>query len=245
MDRNWKSLADKLPKQPCDDLMHGVLRDVYDGGECLGPALLLFHREAVTLMDEVQELMEPEDWARLAKSKKHRWGARCTCTNCGEDFIAGYSQGGIVLADGPDGQTYSGYVESGPDSNVYLDGERVLCPHCWTELEVTRRSKLRSGRTLQCLQAEVTNIEGYSIVMYWMIHRYFDSDGGDTMHFLPYAALLVDADGRLRRFRTERLSGDARDVAWIPCSYSRDPMQIPYYSWEAANSHKIGGCGGR
>lgn len=161
MDQHWKELADKLPKQPCDDLKQSVLMDIYDSGDCLGQGLLLFHREAVTLMDEIQELMEPEDWARLEKSKKHRWGARCTCTNCGEDFIAGYSQGGIVLADGPDGQTYSGYAEPGPDSSVYFDGETVLCPLCWADLEVTHRSHLRSGRTLQCLQAEVINADGY------------------------------------------------------------------------------------
>ena len=241
MDRNWKSLADKLPKQPCNDLMDGVLSDIYDGGDCLGAGFLLFHREAVTLMDEVRELMTPEDWSRLEKSKKRRWGARCTCTNCGEDFIAGYSHGGIVLAEGPDGETYDGYVEPGPNTRMFFDGEATICPHCWTELEVMRRSKLRSGRTLQCLQAEVTNIEDYTVLMYWMVRRYFDSTGGDTTQFLPHAALLVDAEGQLRRFRAERLSGEVRDVAWIPCSYSRDPMQIPYYSWEAANSHKVGG----
>ena len=138
MDQHWKEVAQKLPKQPCDDLKQSVLMDIYDNGDCLGQSLLLFHREAVTLMDEIQELMGPGDWARLARSKKNRWGARCTCTACGEDFIAGYSQGGIVLTDGPDGQTYSGYAEPGLDSSVYFDGETVLCPYCWTDLEVTQ-----------------------------------------------------------------------------------------------------------
>ena len=241
MDQHWKEVAQKLPKQPCDDLKQIVLMDIYDNGDCLGQGLLLFHREAVTLMDEIQELMGPGDWARLARSKKNRWGARCTCTACGEDFIAGYSQGGIVLTDGPDGQTYSGYAEPGLDSSVYFDGETVLCPYCWTDLEVTHRSHLRSGRTLQCLQAEVINTDGYTVVMYWMVRRYFDAYGSDTTNFLPYAALLVDEEGRIRRFRSKRRSGEVRDIVWIPCTYSRDPMQMPYYSWEAVNHRKIGG----
>lgn len=195
MDQHWKEVAQKLPKQPCDDLKQSVLMDIYDNGDCLGQGLLLFHREAVTLMDEIQELMGPGDWARLARSKKNRWGARCTCTACGEDFIAGYSQGGIVLTDGPDGQTYSGYAEPGLDSSVYFDGETVLCPYCWTDLEVTHRSHLRSGRTLQCLQAEVINTDGYTVVMYWMVRRYFDAYGSDTTNFLPYGAERVAAYG--------------------------------------------------
>lgn len=61
MDQHWKEVAQKLPKQPCDDLKQSVLMDIYDNGDCLGQSLLLFHREAVTLMDEIQELMGPGD----------------------------------------------------------------------------------------------------------------------------------------------------------------------------------------
>lgn len=240
MDQYWKEIAPKLPIQPCDDLKQSVLMDVYDSHD-LGDPLILYHREAVTLMDEIHEIMFPEDWECLERSKKHRWGARCTCTNCGEDFIAGYSKGGIILTSGPDGQTYAGYAEPGPDTNEYLDGETVLCPHCWTDAEVTRRSDLRHGRTLQVIQAEVVNVEKYTAVMYWLVRRWLDSDGTDTTNFLPYAALLVDTDGKVRRFRGKMQSGDVREAIWLPCTYSKDPMQMPYYSWEGIKHRKIGG----
>lgn len=241
MDMNWKSLAAKLPVQPCGELKEAVLMDVYDGGE-LGGNLILYHREPVTLADEIQEIMAPEDWERWERSKRRRWGARCTCTNCGEDFIAGYVKGGgIVLAEGPDGQTYEGYVEPGPDATEYLDGEEAVCPKCWACGEVTPRKEMRQGRTSQVLQVEVANIDQYTAVLYWMVRRWQDADGSNTVNFLPHAALVVDAEGRLRRFRAEMRSGDIREAVWLPCAQSRDPMQMPYYSWDSANHRKFGG----
>ena len=118
MDMNWKSLAAMLPVQPCDDLKRDVLMGIYDMHD-LGGDLILYHRESVGLADEIGQIMDPQDWAHWEQSKKRRWGARCTCTSCGEDFIAGYVKNGIVLAEGPDGQTYDGYAEQGPDSSVY------------------------------------------------------------------------------------------------------------------------------
>ena len=240
MDKDWKKIAEKLPVEPSGDLVNGVLSGIYDG-DALGTPMLLFHREPVTLAEPLDEIMCPEDWERRRRTAKHRWGAWCTCTNCGEDFEAGYSDGGIVLETGPDDVTRAGYAEPGPVSNVYLEGETVLCPKCWSAVEVTRRADLRRGRTCQVLQAEVVNVETYTVVMYWLVSRHFDDTGGDHLLFLPHAALLIDGDGRLRRFRARRTGNDVRDVVWLSCSSARDPMQMPYYSWEAANHHKIGG----
>ena len=240
MDITWKDLAAKLPVQPSKALQQEVLMDIYDGN-ALGIPLILYHRESVALTDEIQQIMGPQDWEHWERSKKRRWGARCTCTNCGDDFIAGYSNGGIVLTEGPDGQVYDGYAEPGPDAGVYFNGETISCPHCWTTAEVTHRSELRHGRTLQVLQAEVINIDRCTAVMYWLIRRWQDAGGTDTTVFVPNAALIVDLDGKIRRFRAEMRSGDIREAAWVPCTYSRDPMQILYYSWEAESHRKVGG----
>lgn len=241
MDMNWNSLAAILPVQPRGNLKEEALMEIYDGGE-LGANLILYHRESVELADELQRTMAPEDWERWERSRRRRWGARCTCTSCGEDFIAGYVKGGgIVLAEGPDGQTYEGYVEPGLDSVEYLDGETALCPRCWSAGEVTNRSELLQGRTHQVLQAETANFGPYTAVLYWRVRRCQDADGTDTVLFLPHAALVVDLEGKLRRFRAELRGGDVGEAAWLPCARSRDPMQVTYYSWDAENHRKIGG----
>lgn len=97
MDKDWKKVAEKLPVEPRSDLVNDVLSDIYDNGDALGTPMLLFHREPFTLAEPLDEIMCPEAWERRRRTAKHRWGAWCTCTNCGEDFEAGYSDGGIVL----------------------------------------------------------------------------------------------------------------------------------------------------
>lgn len=245
VDAHWRELAGKLPTQPCDDLQEEVMMAVYDE-DALGTGLLLYHRESIKLSDPIAEIMGAEDWNRWEKSRKRRWGARCTCSACGEDFIAGYESdgkdSGIVLLEGEDGVIYKGYARKGePETNIYYEGETIICPHCWKSVEVTRRSKLKHGRTHQVMQAETLNVEGYLTVMYWLVSRYQDDTGLDTTHFLPHTALIVDKMGRLRRFRAVRHSNEARDVTWTPCKQSRDPMQQPYYCHGAINGRQVGG----
>ena len=75
MDMKWKELASELPKQPGEELTQEIMMDIYDSGE-LGDALLLYHREAVTLREDLRESMDFEDWERRERTAKHRWGAR-------------------------------------------------------------------------------------------------------------------------------------------------------------------------
>ena len=244
MDKMWKSIADKLPKQPGNDLAGYIAMDVYDE-KALGEPLILFHREAVWNIEPLQQTMLPEDFERRERTAKRRWGARCTCSSCGEDFIAGYESGkghrGIVLDIGDDGQVYTGYAEISDGGTEYMEGEMVQCPFCWYTGILTHRSELRSGRTYQSLQAEVVNVDDYTVVMYWLVSRYLNDTGFESLNILPHEALLVDLDGKLRRFRAERYGNEITQVVWTPCTYSRDPMQKTYYSWEAENHRKIGG----
>lgn len=241
MDQNWKCIAPKLPVEPCADLMQAVMNDIYDGESALGEGVLLYSREAVTVMEDIKQTMLPEDWAHREETAKRRWGARCTCSMCGDEFISGYHKGGILLAEGEDGVLYDGYVEEGEGAISYSDGETLFCPHCYFAVTLTRRSELRSGRTYQAMQAEVVNVDEYTAVMYWLVSRHITDIGCDSVSFYPHSSLVIDLEGKIRRFRAERIGGEIRDVVWTPCGASRDPMQIPYYSWEAVNRRKVGG----
>ena len=152
MSHDWKSLAALLPKQPCDDLMQDTLSGIYDGDSALGESLILFHRESVETADESLffRTMDAEAWAKFNASRKRRWGARCTCSMCGEEFIAGYSNRragapGIVLTQGDDGVVYDGYAEPGETSFEYFEGETVTCPRCFSYGTLTHRKKLRQA----------------------------------------------------------------------------------------------------
>lgn len=243
MDKNWKDVAKLLPKQPCDDLRQDVLRDIYDS-DGLGENLLLYHRESVESIDQMMQVMTPEDMERRERSRKRRWGARCTCTRCNEDFVGGYTKGGIILAQGEDGVDYDGWVAKGDENAIVReDGSSVCCPRCWAEVTVTPRRELRSGRTHRIMQAEVVNAGEYTAVMYWMVERHQDASGYDDACFLPHQALVVDKSGKLRRFRAKRFGSEVTEVHWEPCTRTCDPMQQAYYSWEAASisGRKIGG----
>ena len=180
-DAGWENLADKLPFQPCGDLQNDVLEDIYDN-DMLGTGMMLYSRESVETADPIAQIMDAEDWDRWEKSRKRRWGARCTCSNCGEEFFAGYvsdsGTSGIVLRQGEDGQIYDGYVDKGDDdAQIFFDDETIVCPRCYQSVVVTRRSELRQGRTLQALQAETLNIDGYLAVLYCCL--LYTSDAAD------------------------------------------------------------------
>ena len=251
METKWKEIADKLPRQPSGDLQQDVLQEIYDGESALGEFLILFHRESVEVIEEpMRREMTPEDFERVERSRRRKWGARCTCSNCGEDFIAGYVPGkdcpGIVLVEGEDGVTYDGWAEADEEGTVvFRTGEITCCPRCWMLGRLTKRTALRRGRTHQVLQTEVVNVDNFTVLVYWMISRYQNELGSDMTTFRAHEALLIDKKGKLRRFRAVFNSAEATDFTWRSCERSRDPMQKTYYSYEACNERKVGGwvCG--
>ena len=81
---DWEAFRQALPKAAPKELIDWAARTQKDE---LGGELCLFSRESVSwLEEEPQEIMTPEDIERREKSRRRTWGARCTCTACGEDF---------------------------------------------------------------------------------------------------------------------------------------------------------------
>ena len=89
-----KDLLAILPEEPEKELRDWAFLHNED---LLGGELCLFRRESVELYPEDQVWPLP---ATERAQNKRVWGARCSCTACGDDFIAGYGsakQGGMKI----------------------------------------------------------------------------------------------------------------------------------------------------
>lgn len=242
-----KDLLEILPEKP-----EKKLRDwaFHQNGALLGGELCLFRRESVELYPEDQcwPLPAPE-----RAQNKRVWGARCTCTACGDDFIAGYGsakQGGmqikgIRLLCGDDGQLWPGV----PDKDEMLgtvadiaEGEALSCPYCGAEVRLTHAGSLRGGRTWQLLLCQAAVLAGRLVLLYWMARRTADDYGCFDCSLRPWEAVVLDRDGRLRRIThvVRGMYGSKPDKAWRLCGRFRAPEELRYYSWDADGHQQIG-----
>ena len=246
-DLRW--LAEKLPEEMQPNTLEIVYQIIYDEGH-LGENIILYHRESVVVTPRMERVMDDAAMERFKKGIHRTWGALCTCSNCGEDFFTGYISGskpsipsGIVLYEGEDGLTHPDAYDVNEEGAVgYKDGDEVLCPLCSTHGTLTRRKELRRGRTYQTLHAELRVVEGYAVIIYWLVSRVQDDRGTDMVSVRPRDALVVDKDGRLQRFvhTTCGQFGERHEEQWRWSSRVRDPAQIRYYCYGARNNKCVG-----
>ena len=82
-----EDLVSRLPTKPRDGMLQAVVSDYIDSD--LGGELLIYARESYYPDEDA-----PQWW--FDEPARGRWGARCTCTACREDFWAGWIKGGGV-----------------------------------------------------------------------------------------------------------------------------------------------------
>lgn len=242
-----KDLLAILPEEPEKELRDwAFLRNE----DLLGGELCLFRRESVELYPE--DLGWPLPAPERAQNKRV-WGARCSCTACGNDFIAGYGsarQGGMkikgirLLCDDA-GQLWPGV----PDKDEMLEavadiaeGEALSCPYCGAEVRLVHAGSLRGGRTWQLLLCQVTALAGRLVLLYWMARRTADDCGNFEQSVRPWEAVVLDRDGRLRRITHvfRGMYGTKPAPAWRLCGRFRAPEELRYYSWDASGHQQIG-----
>lgn len=217
----------------------------------LGGEVCIFRRESVELF--------PDDDPFLASPRRNRrvWGARCTCSACGEEFEAGFvsaRQGGmqikgIRLVAGDDGTLYPGCPA--PDSDDFLpeeiqdiaEGESFDCPFCGSEVRLLHVSSARGGKTWQIMVPQISAVEGRLAVLYWMIRRTVDETACWETSITPCDAVILDRGGRLRRathVRRSTCGGWSQRERWELCSTFRAPEELRYRTSEAVNEMQIG-----
>lgn len=244
-----KDLLKILPEEPEKELRDWAF---HQNGDLLGEELCLFRRESVELYPEDQGWPLP---APERVQNKRAWGARCSCTACGEDFVAGYGsakQGGMkikgirLLCDDA-GQLWPGIPEQEDDiwdrsAAEIAEGEALRCPYCGAEVRLIHAGSLRGGRTWQLLLCQAAVLAGRLVLLYWMARRTADDCGCFECSLRPWEAVVLDRDGRLRRIThvSRGMYGAKPAPAWRLCGRFRAPEELRYYSWDAGNHQQIG-----
>lgn len=244
-----KDILAILPEEPEKELRDWALG--LDG--CVGGEVCIFRRESVELYPEDQ------GWMFLAPERaqnKRVWGARCTCSACGEDFEAGFGsarQGGIQIKGirlicGGDGQLWPGIPEQ--EDGVWeevaaeiAEGDRFDCPMCGSEVRLLHASSVRGGKTWKLMVSQLAAIEGRLVILYWMLRRTVDEWAIWETSITPCDAVILDRGGRLRRathVRRGMYGGWSRRERWELCSTFRAPEELRYRTPDAANGMQIG-----
>ena len=237
---DWEAFRQALPERAPAALRSWAERTLLDE---LGGEFLLFRRESTRWACDAWD----EFLARVPD--KPTWGARCTCTACGEDFTAGYLSptregvAGIRMVLGG-GQVYTGVPEDEINSIQIAETDHIDCPLCGEDVQVVGKRSLGSGRTYQIMLVTVENIRGVTTLLYWMAHRRVYSEGYATLDIWPQEAVALTERGALKRFSRARYgqfghTGESKE--WRASNSRRDPETILYYSWEVSSHRKLGG----
>lgn len=222
-------------------------------GDEVGGRLLVFSRESVTLEPPLAQTMDAQAWEAHEKATRHVWGARCTCTVCGESFVGAYISGkgkpgnlpGVALYEGDDGQLYDGWPEEGELGRAEIySGEELICPYCNETVTLTDRAALGGGRSYRNLAMEQLQIGRHTVLLFWQLHRRVLPGGRCFIETLPRHAVAIGDRGELHTFRHVRGSGFytwRQTAEWIEMSRASDPTTTIYKSIDGANGQMIGG----
>lgn len=232
-----------LPETPPKGLLEKVLRDYEDND--LGGNFCLYRRESIlTNRAEWKAMMTPDDIEDMYQTEERHWGAVCTCTNCGEDFDAGYYPNGIIVYTGPDGMTYPGWcTEDTEEAIPYMNGEQIQCPCCDALITVKRKSEFKHGRTNQLMVCTPQRAGNHMALVYWMVYRRLDA-GCETFFssIEPWEAIVITERGKLQRYLHQHFGPFAASPLphWLKASKEKDPEERVYHDYDSICQRKKG-----
>ena len=239
-----QEIADKLERvQPSDELRRHMEGNAESIELEIGRPPMLYRRDSI---DEAEDEQSPY-WGRSI-GRRH-WGARCLCTYCGEEWIAGWKDGGIEVIASEDGAgIYSGIPYETAYALRFNEGEIVECPFCGTGVQLVRKSKLPPmGRTRRIMVQDIHTLSAggtrYTVLVAWLRSRWvYDTGMEDAID--PVEAYVLDTDGKLLRLKrhTTCTGGQIGDLLphWKRVKQVRDPNYIRYWSADAINYTKAG-----
>lgn len=210
----------------------------------LGEEYTVFHCERVAAPPQMEEIMENQT------AGKKQWATVCDCLACGETWVTrkGTTKDSFWVLEGEDGNVYaSELIPMGYDYAAEIEvteGDSLLCPCCGSETRIIRQNRLRGGRTKQIQVAQLTNIDGYTTILYWMVGRTI-YEYGDSLWAVPRYAYALDEKGRIKPFSHKEGGGafcTEKNTYWHPMSSAEDRWWAQYQDWGSINNRKAGTC---
>lgn len=238
MDKEY--MRRRLPEEPPKGLLSWARRELK---EDLGGDYTVFRGERVHLQPEIEDIMEN---VTLGKSV---WAAYCSCTACGEGYYTKKVPGidAFYIAVGEDENTYPVSPENEWDGMTHVQISRpdqFSCPLCGNITTAIHAKDIRGGRTKRVQVATLHAIDGYAVIVYWLIENHIFDYGGAYMKAAPRYAYVLGEQGGLHAY-THRWpgymgQGNDRDAGcWRPLDGNQDRWSTRYKDWGSINSTKV------
>jgi hypothetical protein len=241
---NKEAVRQMLPEEPSKELVEWA-RDNCENE--LGNEFCIFYSERLSVAPTLVEIME----YNTLDSRRKEWGAVCSCTACGEEFITQKEPGenAIRLVQGEDGWNYTIDVGEVVDPymgiEVHREDDLLCCPLCGSEVRLIHARKIRGGRKKQIMVIQVENVGGYTALIYWMCYRIIEEYGVSEYGAVPVDAFVLTETGAIVRYTHQKKSGGwgvsaVQATGWRMPSNNNDTIDSAYYDWGSINNKKVG-----
>lgn len=228
----------RLPEQPPKGLVSWAKRNL--SGD-LGGEYTVFKSERIRTAPDLQELMDNQI------EGKSIWAVNCTCTACEESYYTRKVPGlnAFYISQGDDGETYPTRMDMELEDTWDIEvmpNDQIYCPMCGCNTTVIHARSLRGGRTKQVQVATLHAIDGYAVIVYWLVQNNIQ-EYGCCYDAVPRYAFVLGERGGITTY-THRRSGafgnDAPAVSWRPLQNNYDRWDSRYHDWGSINDTKVG-----
>lgn len=236
-----EALRWRLPENPPKGMVSWVKENC---GEELGRDITVFRHERIRPAPPLEDIMEYN-----TLKGKSVWATYCSCHACGESYYTEKVEGAdaFYVIDGEDGVVYTadpGGNYDGTDGTMVPveENDGFLCPICGAETRAVKARSIRGGRTKQIQVASLHAIDGYAVIVYWLVRRNIN-EFGSFCDAVPRYAFALGEKGGIQAFSHVWANGfynETRRTEWAPVSKGNDRWDTVYNDWGSINSKKAG-----
>lgn len=238
---NILSLSNHLPVQPSDEHIQRMLNETeHEEPDFTGTGYLYFKKVRIELFDPMSQ------FSYDLSCKENVVGARCKCSDCGEEFNAGlfndYGDYKIILTQGIDGTIFPGYAEKNDfDSMLFSIDDLIECPMCGELLRVKSCENFPAYEIEAVRSQQIINVVDITVIITWEHRTVFKKFGLKEETVVPVSAIAIGNDGSLAVYYYDRNKWSCCGPIAADEDIYFDGLQEIYEDSQSINESKIGG----